>query len=76
MVLYISTDLSLRNNRRVSNGPLDDDLAVARHALVFEDAIGCASPTTVCCNMDGASKPFRMDIQAAREYRLLAGSGS
>jgi len=76
MVLYISTVLSLRDSRCVSCCPLDDNLAVARYALVLEDAIGCASPTTVCCNMDGTSKPFRMDIQAAREYRLLAGAGS
>jgi len=73
VVLYISTDLSLRNSRRVSYGPLDDDLAVARHALVLEDAVGCASPTTVCCNMDGPPKPFRMDVQAAREHRLQIG---
>ena len=76
MVLYISTDLSLRNRRRVSYCSLDDDLAMARYALVLEDAIGRASPPTVCCNMDGTSKPFRMDIQTAREYRLLVGSRS
>ena len=58
VVLYISTGLSLRDSRCVSCCPLDDDLAVARYALVLEDAIGCASPTTVCCNMDGTSKPF------------------
>ena len=76
MVLYISTNFSLRNSRRVSYCSLDDDLAMARYALVLEDAIGSASPTTVCCNMDGTSKPFRMDIQTAREYRLLVGSRS
>ena len=74
VVLYISTDLSLSNSRRVSDCPFDDDLAVARYALVLEDAIGCASPATVCCYMDGASKPFRMDIQAARESCLLVSS--
>ena len=76
MVLYISTDLSLRNRRRVSYCSLDDDLAVARYALVLEDAVGCSSPASICCNMDGTSKPFRMDVQAAREYRLLVGSRS
>ena len=76
MVLYISTDLSIRNRRRVSYCSLDDDLAVARYALVLEDAVGCASPASICCNMDGTSKPFRMDVQAAREYRLLVGSRS
>jgi len=47
-----------------------------RDALVLEDHIGFVSSATVCCNMDGTSKPFRMDIQAAREYRLYAGAGS
>ena len=76
MVLYIPTHLSLRNSRCFSCDLVDDDLAVARNAMVLEDAPGRASPTNVCCNMDGTSKPFRMDIQATRKYRLFVSAGN
>lgn len=76
VVLSISTCLSVRNSRSFPCFLVDDDLVVARDSLVLEDAVGPASPAIVCGNMDGPSKPLRMDIQATREYRLFVSTGN
>jgi len=76
VVLYIPAHLSLRNSRCFSCGLVDDDMAVARDTMVLEDAIGRASPTNVCCNVDGTPKPLRMDVPATRKYRLFVSAGN
>ena len=76
MVLSMSSCLSDSNSHRFSGCFVNDDLAMARYSMVLEDAFSRAAPATVCRNLDGPSKPFRMDVQATRKHRLFVSEGN
>src|SRR5512138_3862149 len=70
MVVCSSSLFARRHCGKFCSGDSNHDLALARNALVFESYLNSAAATAVCCDMDGAAKPFRVDIPSVCDHRL------